>query len=99
MHISDIIRGGSPTFSFEFFPPKTPEGAESLYQTIRELEEYMPHFVSVTYGAAGSPRELPPALGGRIQNTTKLDPIPHLTCVCHTEADIESIVRRYAKSC
>ncbi|PYI93228.1 MAG: hypothetical protein DME97_05670 [Verrucomicrobia bacterium] len=54
MHISDIIQTGSPTFSFEFFPPKTPEAAESLYQTIRELEEHMPHFVSVTYGSGGS---------------------------------------------
>ena len=99
MHISDIIRGDSPTFSFEFFPPKTPEAAENLYQTIRELEEYMPHFVSVTYGAGGSTRELTHDLVERIQNTTKLDPIPHLTCVCHSEAEIESILRRYAKSC
>ena len=38
MHITDIIRGNSPTFSFEFFPPKTPEAAETLYQTIRDLE-------------------------------------------------------------
>ena len=42
-------------FSFEFFPPKTPEAAESLYQTIRELEAYMPSFVSVTYGAVVRP--------------------------------------------
>src|SRR3954470_1977888 len=93
------MRGGSPTFSFEFFPPKTPEGAESLYQTIRDLEDYMPHFVSVTYGAGGSTRELTHDLVERIQNTTKLDPIPHLTCVCHSEAEIDAIVRRYAKSC
>src|SRR3954462_1952618 len=99
MHITDIMRTGSPTFSFEFFPPKTPEAAESLYQTIRELEEYMPHFVSVTYGAGGSTRELTHDLVERIQNTTKLDPIPHLTCICHTEAEIEAIIRRYAKSC
>src|SRR5438105_3924069 len=99
MHITDIMRSGSPTFSFEFFPPKTSAAAESLYQTIRELEEYMPHFVSVTYGAGGSTRDLTHDLVERIQNTTKLDPIPHLTCVCHTEAEIESIVRRYAKSC
>ena len=58
MHITEIMRSGSPTFSFEFFPPKTPEAAESLYQTIRELEDYMPHFVSVTYGAGGSTRDL-----------------------------------------
>src|SRR3954470_11007484 len=93
------MRGGSPTFSFEFFPPKTPEGAESLYQTIRELEEYMPHFVSVTYGAGGSTRDLTHDLVERIQNTTKLDPIPHLTCICHTASEIDSILRRYAKSC
>src|SRR3989440_8255752 len=99
MHITDIMRSGTPTFSFEFFPPKTPAAAESLYQTIRELEEYMPHFVSVTYGAGGSTRDLTHDLVGRIQNTTKLDPIPHLTCVCHSEAEIESILRRYAKSC
>jgi methylenetetrahydrofolate reductase (NADPH) len=59
----------------------------------------MPHFVSVTYGAGGSTRDLTHDLVERIQNTTKLDPIPHLTCVCHTEAEIEAIVRRYAKSC
>jgi methylenetetrahydrofolate reductase (NADPH) len=98
MHISDIMRGNSPTFSFEFFPPKTPEAAETLYQTIRDLESYMPHFVSVTYGAGGSTRDLTHDLVERIQHTTKLDPIPHLTCVCHNEEEIEAILLRYAKS-
>src|SRR5262249_11346569 len=94
----DILRRESPTFSFEFFPPKTPEAAETLYQTIRDLEAYMPHFVSVTYGAGGSTRELTHELVERIQHTTKLDPIPHLTCVCHTETEIQSILERYARS-
>src|SRR6266508_2165311 len=58
MHITDIMRENSPTFSFEFFPPKTPKAAEMLYQTIRDLESYVPHFVSVTYGAGGSTRDL-----------------------------------------
>ena len=98
MHITDIMRGNSPTFSFEFFPPKTPEAAETLYQTIRDLESYMPHFVSVTYGAGGSTRDLTHDLVERIQRTTKLDPIPHLTCVCHNEEEIEGILLRYAKS-
>jgi methylenetetrahydrofolate reductase (NADH) len=98
MHIIEIMRGDSPTFSFEFFPPKTPEAAETLYQTIRDLESYMPDFVSVTYGAGGSTRELTHDLVERIQNTTKLDPIPHLTCVCHNEEEIEAILLRYAKS-
>jgi methylenetetrahydrofolate reductase (NADPH) len=98
MHITEILREHSPTFSFEFFPPKTPQAAETLYQTIRELESYMPDFVSVTYGAAGSTRELTHDLVERIQHTTKLDPIPHLTCVCHNEQEIEAILLRYAKS-
>src|SRR5207249_3415717 len=98
MHITDIMRGDSPTFSFEFFPPKTPAAAEVLYQTIRDLESYMPHFVSVTYGAGGSTRDLTHDLVERIQRTTKLDPIPHLTCVCHNEEEIEGILLRYAKS-
>src|SRR6266487_271579 len=98
MHITDIMRADSPTFSFEFFPPKTTEAAETLYQTIRDLESYMPHFVSVTYGAGGSTRDLTHDLVERIQHTTKLDPIPHLTCVCHNEEEIEAILLRYAKS-
>jgi methylenetetrahydrofolate reductase (NADPH) len=98
MHITDIMRGHSPTFSFEFFPPKTSEAAEILYRTIRDLESYMPHFVSVTYGAGGSTRDLTHDLVERIQHTTKLDPIPHLTCVCHNEEEIEAILLRYARS-
>ena len=86
-------------FSFEFFPPKTPEAAEILYQTIRELEAYMPSFVSVTYGAGGSTREFTHDLVERIQTTTKLDPIPHLTCVCHKEDEINAIISRYASHC
>ena len=98
MHIAEIMRERSPTFSFEFFPPKTPQGAETLYQTIRDLESYTPDFVSVTYGAGGSTRELTHNLVERIRHTTTLDPIPHLTCVCHNEREIESILLRYAKS-
>src|SRR5258708_31869520 len=58
----------------------------------------MQHFISVTYGAGGSTRDLTHDLVERIQHTTKLDPIPHLTCVCHKEEEIEAILLRYAKS-
>ena len=80
MHIQDIFQKNPTTFSFEFFPPKTPEAAEILYQTIRELEDYRPHFVSVTYGAGGSTRELTHDLVVRIKSDTTLesDPSSHL---------------------
>ncbi|HEY1050139.1 MAG TPA: methylenetetrahydrofolate reductase [NAD(P)H] [Prosthecobacter sp.] len=98
MHIADILKAQRPTLSFEFFPPKTAESSEALYQTIGELEAFKPSFVSVTYGAGGSTRELTHDLVVRIKKTTTLDPVPHLTCVCHSEADIAGILERYAEA-
>ena len=95
MHISKIL-GNGPTCSFEFFPPKTAKGAENLYETIQQLEGLKPSFVSVTYGAGGSTRDLTHDLVVRIKDSTSLDPIPHLTVVCHDEAEIRSILERYA---
>lgn len=96
MHIADILKQQRPTLSFEFFPPKTAEASEALYQTIGELEAYKPSFVSVTYGAGGSTRELTHDLVVRINKTTSLDAVPHLTCVCHSEAEIAALLERYS---
>jgi methylenetetrahydrofolate reductase (NADPH) len=98
MHIRDIFARQKPTLSFEFFPPKTAEAAEALFETIQELEAYKPAFVSVTYGAGGTTRELTHDLVVRIKQETSLDPIPHLTCVCHSEADVAAILQRYAEA-
>ena len=43
--IGELIQSSAPTFSFEFFPPKTPEGERLLWQAIRELESLQPSFV------------------------------------------------------
>lgn len=96
MHIRDVFDHHQTTISFEFFPPKTEKGAESLYKTIADLESLRPSFVSVTYGAGGSTRELTHELVVRIHETSPLDPVPHLTCVCHNEDEIRSILERYA---
>ncbi|MGK0190616.1 MAG: methylenetetrahydrofolate reductase (NADPH) [Verrucomicrobiales bacterium] len=96
MHISDILESQRTTFSFEFFPPKTVDSADRLYETITALEPYKPSFVSVTYGAGGSTRELTHELVVRIKDTTSLLPVPHLTCVCHSETEIADILDRYA---
>lgn len=96
MHIRDILLPGKPTVSFEFFPPKTAESQEQLYTTLRDLEKIHPNFVSVTYGAGGSTRELTHDLVLRLKTNTSLDPIPHVTCVGHTESEIAAILERYA---
>ena len=96
MHIRDILDGPDPSLSFEFFPPRTPAAWEDLYQAIRELEELRPTFVSVTYGAGGGTRELTHGLVERIQRTTSIPPVPHLTCVGHSKEEVGAILTRYA---
>lgn len=98
MHIADIFASHPTTFSFEFFPPKGPEAAEKLYETINQLEPYEPNFVSVTYGAGGTTREMTHDLVIRIKENGLLDPIPHLTCVSHSEGEVAEILQRYAEA-
>lgn len=97
MHIRDIFAQDRTTFSFEFFPPKTDGESEQLFQTIAELEPLQPSFVSVTYGAGGSTRQRTHDLVVRISETTSCVPIPHLTCVCHSQEEIQGILERYAE--
>jgi methylenetetrahydrofolate reductase (NADPH) len=96
MHIRDILAGPLPSFSFEFFPPRSEAAWEELYQTIRDLESLHPAFVSVTYGAGGTTRELTHNLVVRIKQTTTIPPVPHLTCVGHSEEEVWTILERYA---
>jgi methylenetetrahydrofolate reductase (NADPH) len=96
MHIRDILSGPQPSLSFEFFPPRGAAAWEDLYQTIRELEALKPTFVSVTYGAGGTTREMTHDLVLRIKQTTTIPPVPHLTCVGHSKTEVEAILERYA---
>ena len=71
MRIADIVATG-PSSSFEFFPPKTPAAEQTLAQTLRDLEPLQPSFVSVTYGAGGSTREMTHEIVVRINRETSL---------------------------
>lgn len=98
MHIQDIFAQHRTTFSFEFFPPKTDEASEELFRTIASLQTLQPSFVSVTYGAGGSTRDRTHDLVVRIQKETRLTAVSHLTCVCHSLAEMTAILDRYAAS-
>lgn len=98
MHIRDIFARDRTTFSFEFFPPATPEASEELFRTIASLQELRPSFVSVTYGAGGSTRDRTHDLVVRIQRETNLTAVSHLTCVCHSLEELTAILDRYAAS-
>ncbi|WP_435586309.1 methylenetetrahydrofolate reductase, partial [Micromonospora aurantiaca (nom. illeg.)] len=94
--IGELIRDGRPTFSFEFFPPKTPAGEKLLWQAIRELESLRPSFVSITYGAGGSTRDTTVAVTERIATETTLLPMAHLTAVNHSVAELRHVIGRLA---
>ncbi|OQA96769.1 MAG: 5,10-methylenetetrahydrofolate reductase [Spirochaetes bacterium ADurb.Bin218] len=98
MHIREILEKHKISFSFEFFPPKTEKGSEALFKTINELVPLNPAYVSVTYGAGGSSRDLTHDLIVKIQNQTNLTVVSHLTCVGSTKEEIHNILSRYREN-
>jgi len=84
--------------SFEFFPPKSAEMEDALWQAIARLAPLSPHFVSVTYGAGGSTRERTHATVQRILAETSLTPAAHLTCVAATREEIDAVISGYMRA-
>ena len=82
------------TFSFEFFPPNTPEGQEKLRATTRQLAQLKPKFFSVTFGAGGSTRDrtLDTVLDIRAMGYAAA---PHISCIASTKASIREWLQRY----
>ena len=92
--ISELLAQGQTT-SFEFGPPRTPEAEQRLEKVLLELEPLEPSFVSVTYGAGGSTRDATRDIVEHIRRDTSMTPMPHLTCVAHTKAEVAEIVSGY----
>ena len=93
--IADLLAAG-PTLSFEFSAPRDPAGNERLERAMERLARLRPSFMSVTYGAGGTTRGPTAEVVSRIQHGLHITAMPHLTCVCHSEREIEEILERYA---
>lgn len=98
MHIKDILNNNKPALSFEFFPPKTEKASNALFDSISKLASLNPAYVSVTYGAGGSTRELTHDLIVKIKKETSITVISHLTCVGASKGEIHNILEQYAES-
>lgn len=85
-------------FSFELFPPRTPEGVAKLPATVRRLAEAGPGFFSVTYGAGGSDQDGTYDTLMTVVRETGIEAAPHLTCVGSTRASIAALLQRYRDS-
>jgi methylenetetrahydrofolate reductase (NADPH) len=82
-------------FSFEFFPPKTPQGADKLRAVSAELAALKPCFFSVTFGAGGSTRENTFGTVADLKEHTGVDVAPHLSCIGSTRENIREILASY----
>ena len=94
MRIRELFARGEPVFSFEFFPPKTDAGEQTLMRTIARLRDLKPSFVSVTYGAGGSTREKTIDIVTRVKREHGIEAMAHLTCVGHDRDEIAGILDR-----
>jgi methylenetetrahydrofolate reductase (NADPH) len=96
MRVDQILASPGPTFSVEFFPPKTEEATEQLFATARSLAELELDFVSVTYGAGGSTREGTVEITKALKDEIGLQTMAHLSCVGETKEGLSTTLDRIA---
>ena len=92
MTFLEKLHAGATTLSFEFFPPKNPDGWSTLYQTLGHVAKRRPDYVTVTYGAGGSTRRKTVDLVSRIQDELGIEAMAHLTCVGHSRDELAEIL-------
>jgi methylenetetrahydrofolate reductase (NADPH) len=95
MRIDETLGRPEPIFSIEFFPPKTPEKVDELFETVEALKPLDPTFVSVTYGAGGATRDGTVEIATRIKQDHGLEAMAHLSCVGETREGLIEILDRF----
>jgi methylenetetrahydrofolate reductase (NADPH) len=98
MRIDEILAGSTPVFSFEFFPPRDPEGVALLFDSVEALKPLQPDFVSVTYGAGGATRDGTVDIATQLKHEHGLETMAHLSCVGETRDGLVQILDRLEAS-
>jgi methylenetetrahydrofolate reductase (NADPH) len=100
VRIDEILKREEPSFSVEFFPPKSEQGRAQLFETVRVLSELDPSFFSVTYGAGGSThdRRTTMEITKAIRTEHGVETMAHLNCVGETAEGLAAVVEGIAES-
>ncbi|KAH9908412.1 methylenetetrahydrofolate reductase 1 [Xylariomycetidae sp. FL2044] len=104
MHINEMLaeaeRTGQPSFSFEYFPPKTAQGVQNLYDRMERMYDFGPKFVDITWGAGGRIAELTCDMVLQAQTYFGLETCMHLTCTDMGEQKVnEALKNAYKAGC
>jgi methylenetetrahydrofolate reductase (NADPH) len=94
MRIEQILDERQPVFSFEFYPPKTPDGEANLRAALDDLKDDQPAFVSVTYGAGGSTRDGTVEITTALKDEIGFETMAHLSCVGETTDGLATTLDR-----
>lgn len=95
MYIKELYRQKKPVLSFEIFPPKPDYPLETVFETVKDLRDLNPDYISVTYGAGGSNRERTVQIASRIKRDFQVETMAHLTCVGHSPAELDKIIEDF----
>jgi methylenetetrahydrofolate reductase (NADPH) len=100
MRIDELLKGDEPSFSVEFFPPKSEEGRATLFETVEVLGRLDPTFFSVTYGAGGSTHDRRTTLEitRAIRDEHKVEAMAHLNCVGETAEGLQKVIDGIAEA-
>lgn len=94
MRLEQLYRSGRPELSIELFPPKTPEGVETLFQTVEQLKRLNPVYFSMTFGAGGSTRNLTVELCDRLKNKAGVETMCHLNLIGQSKTETRENLRQ-----
>ncbi|KAJ9137328.1 Methylenetetrahydrofolate reductase [Pleurostoma richardsiae] len=98
--IADAERTGEPSFSFEYFPPKTAQGVQNLYERIERMAQFGPKFIDITWGAGGRIAELTCEMVAQSQTYFGVETCMHLTCTDMGKEKVnEALLKAYKSGC
>ena len=98
MKISEIYQGASPALSFEFYPPKSPEGEQRFFEKLPAFKALSPTYCSMTYGTGGNTRDKTVGWVKKIKYEFGMETMCHLTCVGQSREQIRSVLGELAQA-